>query len=355
MSAWAADYSSAGDHETRLKNLAEKTQLEKIPHQALLEDVEVISLLQQIAGRLWPLLDSNQEPVAIKVIQEAQPDASTYPNGVICLSTGMLSLTSSEDQLAMIIAHEMVHYARRHGVKAFMLSHKIGPSGDGQNSPAADFPYEQNALAQWRETAEQQADEEGLALIHKAGYCPAEVFPLLAAMKAADERGHGASVTTEVASDQLAHRSTRLRQLVEKGYPTDHCRPSSAALQSYEVHMGPALIADARAAIKRGWWRQAAEDLQKVLETRPDDAQTYFLLGEVESRRGGNSSQAMACFEKAIHINNGFAPAYRALGIMHFKAGEFQQARHYFETSLALAPQDGENEFIRGYLRQCSN
>lgn len=133
------------------------------------------------------------------------------------------------------------------------------------------------------------------------------------------------------------------------------CLVSVPGRQAYLQRIAPVLLSNVRSALEKGFWDQALTAIHRYLSIRADDAYAHFLQGEVESRLSGHTDQAMACYAKAIDLDSAFAPAYRALGVLHLKAGHLQQARRYFETSLALAPQALENGYIRGYLQLCSN
>ena len=89
----------------------------------------------------------------------------------------------------------------------------------------------------------------------------------------------------------------------------------------------------------------------------PGNSEAHFLRGELQRRRtsGQSPAQAIEAYQRAIDLDRGFSPAYRELGVLHFKMGRMQRARNYFETYLALAPHAEGSEFIRGYLQLCDN
>jgi Flp pilus assembly protein TadD len=121
------------------------------------------------------------------------------------------------------------------------------------------------------------------------------------------------------------------------------------------TRIAPALMANAKTALTCGDWNQADQSISKFLALKPDDARAHYLKGEILRRRndGDGKNQCMGSYLKALKIDPEFPLAHRALGELHFKAGQFQTAIPYFEAFLSLAPQDGAREFIKGYLRQC--
>ncbi|NGZ98603.1 MAG: hypothetical protein CV089_21215 [Nitrospira sp. WS110] len=58
----------------------------------------------------------NKRP-RIKVVKNPLLNAFTMPNGLLCLHSGFLVRVETEDQLATVISHELVHFSSRHTLK----------------------------------------------------------------------------------------------------------------------------------------------------------------------------------------------------------------------------------------------
>lgn len=63
------------------------------------------------------LKDSRPGNLSIKVNLNNSPQAFVLPNGTIMISTGMLSLIDSEEELTAILAHEIAHFVLDHYVE----------------------------------------------------------------------------------------------------------------------------------------------------------------------------------------------------------------------------------------------
>jgi beta-barrel assembly-enhancing protease len=351
----AADDPPTASLEKRLWSMALEAQKEQERTATLLHAPGLEAFLQQLAARLWAQAETDLPPVSLRVVQEAVPDAQAYPNGVIYLTTGMLAHARNQDQLAMIVAHEIIHYTRRHALAAFSRLQ----AASAANGDTFDQRFSSNFFAAEREFAvlceafEEQADREGLALMQAAGYCAGEVVPLLLAFQAAQAQAPGNDPARSVQADILKKRYEHLKTLVDRTPGAGACRESPAARQAYLKEIAPALLANARSALQQGRWAAAAGSIDHYLSVRPDDARAHYMLGEIQSRGSRGTDQALAAYRQAIRLDRSFAPAYRAIGLIHFKEGRLRQARRYFETSLALAPQAQENEYIRGYMQLC--
>ncbi|HSO18930.1 MAG TPA: M48 family metalloprotease [Desulfosarcina sp.] len=304
--------------------------------------------LQGVADRLWhrTAVDDMASPSVLVVI-DSRIDAYAYPNGRCCLTTGMLDILENENQLAMILAHELVHYARRHTASFYGQFKETTHHDDRRDGGSADttgVPAMRRAV----ETAERQADEEGLSILGAAGYDQTEVLTLMSTLtQQMSKRGRAA------AAGQLEKRAAFFRERVA-GTPD---KQGVADRRDYLERIAPALIANAQSALRRGDWDQAQRSIARFMQVRPVDALAYYLNGEIMRRREGGDRflNCVGSYRRALEIDPSFPPAHRALGELYFKAGRFQQAKPHFETFLSLAPEDTAGAFIKGYLRQCQN
>lgn len=354
--AWAVPIVSATaatpDQTTRLWRLAAQEQAALEQRGVVLHETSLSSYLQTVAERLWEQVPTELSTPTIKVVIDSRMQAYAYPNGYCFVSTGILNRIENEDQLAMILAHEMVHYFRQHTAALYdhyqMTSHGTGlPYADqGQAVGGA-------AMKNKIDDAENQADDEGLAILKAAGYCETEVLSLMSNLLN--------SLRNQKASEAVGRLEDRIKTMKARIGRTRDSVPCMSATHAppgdFPNQLAPALMANAQAAVTCGDWNQADQSISKFLALKPDNARAHYLKGEILRRGndGNGNSQCIGSYLKALKIDPEFPSAHRALGELHYKAGRYQTAKPYFETFLSLAPQDGAREFIKGYLRQCQD
>ncbi len=340
--------------EAHLWQLASKEQGEREQRFVVFHDDYLDAYLQKIVARLWSYVRTDLPPLSVRVLQDTALDAYAYPNGVCYVTTGMLAHVQNEDQLAMVLAHEMIHYIRRHSLAAFGHHQRRGAQRVDGQMPNAD--RRRKIMTALCDAAERQADQEGLALMQAAGYCPHEVLRLVAGLQTQndDQSAKASSLIRQPTADE--RRMEQVRVLLAGIQDDGGCAQPDGWHAVYLNNVAPALLVNAKRYVRQGRWDGAQETIRRYLAVKANDPQAYYLRGEIERQRlADNEEQAAAFYQKAIDMNHAFAPAYRALGVIHFKAGRTQVARRYFETGLALAPQAQENEYIRGYLHLCPN
>ncbi len=134
------------------------------------------------------------------IIDQYVPNAFALPGGYIYVSRGLLALTNSEDELAGVMGHEIVHVSRRHSARQMakarmptlfalpgaMVGAVISKDlGNLLMAPATIFGG--GYLAFRGRQDEFESDQLGQQLAAKAGYDPAALAPILARLEAFSE------------------------------------------------------------------------------------------------------------------------------------------------------------------------
>lgn len=119
----------------------------------------------------------------IDVYDSPIANAFALPGGHIVLTTGLIAALGSAPELVAVLAHEVTHVEKRHG-----LTSMIQASGDGALlsavfGNAGSFAAQLGALNYSRQH-EREADAGALVRLEKAGYDPGALNPALARLAA---------------------------------------------------------------------------------------------------------------------------------------------------------------------------
>ena len=127
---------------------------------------QVQALLDRIASH-W---DDRPYPFRADVLDEPDPNALALPGGTILVTSGLLAQVASENELALVLGHELGHYrARDHlrglgrGLATSLVLGALGSSGE----PVAGLGAFAGGVAQrgFDRRQESAADVFGLALV----------------------------------------------------------------------------------------------------------------------------------------------------------------------------------------------
>ena len=117
------------------------------------------------------------------VIKTDVPNAWAAPGGFIIITEGLLKMVQSEDELALILAHEMGHIEHNHGVNMIMndlamgfMSDFVGDIGAGEGMKQFAKGVMKYGADGYDVELEMEADARALFIAQQAGYDP-NVFP----------------------------------------------------------------------------------------------------------------------------------------------------------------------------------
>lgn len=141
----------------------------------------------------------------VALLESPEINAFACPGGLILVTTGMISLAASEDEIAAVLAHEIAHINRYDGVAAVKSSRwanvaaVLGSSLAKVSSPtqvgqlvhvfdgAVEDVLEALVVNGYSRAAEYAADEAAVQLLTSAGYDPASLGSLLEKLGAAGQ------------------------------------------------------------------------------------------------------------------------------------------------------------------------
>jgi predicted Zn-dependent protease len=130
-----------------------------------------------------------QEYVPI-VIHDQAINAFAAPGGFVFITTGMLDFVINEDELALILAHELSHVELNHGVSAVTNAEgaKLMSQFVGDITGGAGMSQLVDGLLDFGEkgydvSVEAEADARGLFIAQQAGYDPTVFPPLMERLK----------------------------------------------------------------------------------------------------------------------------------------------------------------------------
>jgi len=156
------------------------------------QDSNLSAYVNAIGQRLVKYLGEQPFKYQFFVLDMAEPNAFALPGGYVYVSRGILALANSEDELAGVISHEIMHVHKRHGLQQAKKSILPGviqlpgaivgsvineELGQVINTPAALGSG--LLLSSYSRSHETEADELGVELMAAAGYEPTALPTIL--------------------------------------------------------------------------------------------------------------------------------------------------------------------------------
>ncbi|KAI7567715.1 hypothetical protein KC343_g10467 [Hortaea werneckii] len=223
------------------------------------------------------------------------------PTRVLALTTGLLSLTNSDDELAVVVGHELAHAIAGHsreenlagkherllllpwlpmvipGQTIAWLSASISPIF---HLPAFVLTSPAQALVYWTlrrsRAQEREADYIGLVLMCEAGYDPAAAITHWVEMEAREQE--------QIARLQAKHGRGNVRRINEWASTHPHSTTRIAEIET--------LIPQARAMVEQGKRLQQEGNLSPTDAAQSDDRSIASWLTFLRRREEGAREMA---------------------------------------------------------------
>ena len=174
----------------------------------LVEDAALVAYVTEIGTRLARFAPPRDFDYHFRIVDQDAPNAFALPGGQIYVSRGLLLLANTEDELANVIGHEIVHAALRHAsARQAMI----------ESFPGILQIMAAGAIASYSRDQEREADRVGQQLAARAGYDPEAMAGFLKQLDYSERLRFGSSRlpgffdTHPSTRDRVAEASARAR------------------------------------------------------------------------------------------------------------------------------------------------
>ena len=129
----------------------------------LVKDTALTAYVSAIGRRLARHAPRYRFEYTFRIVDQDEPNAFALPGGFIYISRGLIALSSSEDELANVIGHEIAHVAARHAAARQQVADAM---------PGIVQFLAMGSLASYSRAQEREADRLGQGIAALAGYDP---------------------------------------------------------------------------------------------------------------------------------------------------------------------------------------
>lgn len=158
----------------------------------LYQDEKMTDYVRKIGNRLVSKLDKNPFEFHFAIADEGVPNAFALPGGYVYVTRGLLALVTTEDELACVMGHEIIHVMERHSIKQMRTSvlprmlelpgNIVGTVVHEDLGNLVNLPISTSntlLLSSYSRKHETESDTKGMTLASKAGYDPGALTPIL--------------------------------------------------------------------------------------------------------------------------------------------------------------------------------
>jgi len=158
--------------------LGKFVQQEFTDEEDVCENTELAKTLEAIMAKLITPMKDRPYQFQVTVVDSPLVNAMAAPGGYLIVFRGLLQDTDTPEELAGVLAHEIQHVMLRHGMRLIVQHVSMAViiaalSGDASGMLSYGLQAAQTLQTlSYSRKAENQADEQGLALLQQAGINP---------------------------------------------------------------------------------------------------------------------------------------------------------------------------------------
>ncbi|MBM4442246.1 MAG: tetratricopeptide repeat protein [Candidatus Rokubacteria bacterium] len=331
--------------------------------------------------------ESGAAPVTITVLRDPTINAFALPDGRVYVHTGLLSRLANEAQLAAVLARELTHARRRHGLLARASEGDVTAAiaalapaltaAAGETDEAAGRPLSPVASAilggrlthaytaaftgHGREL-ERAADAGALERLVRAAWDPKEAPRAFERLRR-EARAGGVAERFHLGNDAaLADRVESTQRLVTAVYAVAAALPdTNRETEDFEPVLAPMVRENARLELRAGRLRAAQAQLDRVLAHTPGDGRAYLYYGDLHRVRAQRARsvadrdelarRALAAYERAAALDPALGEVSRQVGLLYYQQGRVDRAREAFEQYITRNPDAPDVARVREYVR----
>ena len=314
-------------------------------HTPILDDPEVETYIQSIGYRLVSNSDNNIQQFTFFVINDPLINAFAAPGGIVGINAGVILNSSTESELAGVMAHEVVHVTQKHMARSAeaqsrmsvpMMAAMLGAILVATQNPEAGqaaIVAVQGGSAQaqinFTRANEQEADRIGMQLLERSGFNPRGMpgfFEKLQKQSRYFAQAPEFLRTHPLTNNRIADSKARA-----EAYPVNMKFSESA---SYEFIKAKLIV------LSHSDPKKAVDFFEHNIkhETFPLQPAALSYGHALALSAAGDYQRARAQMQALLNADSENSSFLLAAADIEMRAENYQQAYAYFETALNLYP-----------------
>jgi len=338
------------------KKLGKKVLLEIEKTGDVVRDSTLQAFVEKLGYSLVDQVGSTPFEFKFYVIKALDPNAFAIPGGYVFVTTGLLVLAESQQEIAGVLSHEIAHVTHRHvaqmiersktlniasvvAMLAAMLAGGAGGGGAGAQAGAAMAMATAQALAlKYTREMETDADQTSLQYLIKAGYDPNGIITFLS-------RIYKISLTMMpnippylLTHPAIENRISLLENLLQMGpKPTGPFK----SFESFSKIRTKAFAEEREPQV-------AITHFQSLVDANSNHWEGYYGLG-LAYRKMGRFDKSIEALQRAHSLAPQDLDISRELGIVYFLSGKVDQAIEGLEAIRSASGETQSKDFMTLY------
>ena len=198
----------------------------------LVNDAEALAYVNRVGRDLVSQTKMGQLPWQFHIVADNSINAFNIPGGHVYVHTGLIAAADNAAEFAGVMGHEIAHGVERHATEQLtrayglqILAGLVLGQNPGMLQKIAAQIAGTGALARFSRSAEEQADQLGTQMMHRAGYDPRGMVTMFEQLMAQRQARPGAVSqffsTHPLTEDRIREVSRQIESLPRTGLRLD--------------------------------------------------------------------------------------------------------------------------------------
>ena len=311
----------------------------------MVNDPLVRAYVDEISRRLVEEARDHRFHYRFYVVKEQTPNAFAIPGGHIFITSGLIRLVDTEDELAGVIGHEIAHGVLRHIDKAIDRARRISLatlaaviagaflSKDAKGAATLTtgaMAMAQSLMLKYTRENEVEADQKGIKYMTDAGYDSQAMVTFLKKIYRWQRF---------TSPDVPTYLSTHPGIDSRIAYLSDTFVTAPKSLATHPPPAGDLEKLQTRLFLNEKGGAEGINKFSLLLQEKPGDANTLYGLG-VSYVMVKRANEAIIALSKALKVSPQDGYIMRELGVAYFQAQEVDKALDALQAALHSFPRD---------------
>jgi predicted Zn-dependent protease len=311
----------------------------------MINDPLIKTYVETIARHLVEEARDHRFDYRFYVVKEQEPNAFAIPGGHIFITSGLIRLVDTEDELAGVIGHEIAHGVLRHIDEAIDRAKRISLvtlaaiiagaflSKDAKGAATLTtgaMAMAQSLMLKYTRENEVEADQKGMKYLTDAGYDSRAMVVFLKKIYRWQRF---------TSPDVPTYLSTHPGIDSRIAYLSDTFLTAPKSLTPHPAPAGDLKKLQIRLFLNEKGGAEGINKFSSLLREKPGDPNSLYGLG-VSYAMVGRSNEAITALSKALQATPGDGYIMRELGIAYFQAQEVDKALDVLQAASGAFPHD---------------
>ena len=325
---------------------------------AIIEDPALNNYVKSIQTKVAGGYDDD---IRVKLLEAPVFNAGILPNGAMFIYSGLLMRAETEDELALVLAHENAHFIENHSLERHAaatnanvgnLVFSVATLGYGGLVSAV---VAASAYSNFSKDNEHEADNQGIVRIGELGYDQKQAIDIWGNLLAEKEASSNKKAKKRAAKSPLfgTHPSSPERIKQMQALVTSKNSVTSQSKAKYRAKIRPHLLKWFEAELQQRDFGSILHLIERMEDVPGDEGKLNYIRGRVLQLRneGDDAAQVLEAFEMATNHYDAPNTVWRDLGDVYQSAGEKEKAIKAFKTYIQKDPTASDKALIEFMIK----